>query len=276
MRLSFAKMHGLGNDFVVLSLINQPGPLKPSQVRKLADRRLGIGCDQVLVVEASTSPGADFNCRIYNADGSEAQQCGNGVRCLALFLRERKLTTKRDIRLATPAGTVALQVLDGGLISANLGAPILEPAHIPFRAEKRAIQYLLPIDGRDWPIAAVSMGNPHAVSIVPSIQTAPVADLGPRIQTHPDFPEQANVGFMEVVSPVKIRLRVFERGAGETPACGSGACAAVVAGRLQGLLDDTVRVHLPGGELHIAWAGEGEGVIMAGPAETVFEGVINL
>lgn len=276
MILKFTKMHGLGNDFVVLDLISQTCKLRASHVRKLADRRLGIGCDQVLVVEPPRTPEADFRYRIYNADGNEVEQCGNGARCFALFVRDMKLTTKTSIIVETNTGTLQLKTLENRQVEVDMGAPELEPAAIPFRAAQRADRYSLSLPDTELQIAAVSMGNPHAVTIVANIDTAPVAELGPRIEQHPDFPQGVNAGFMQLVSPELIRLRVYERGVGETLACGSGACAAVVAGRQQGVLEEQVQVDLPGGSLQIAWAGEGHPVIMTGPATTVFEGTVRL
>lgn len=276
MILKFTKMHGLGNDFVMLDLISQRCKLRPSHIRKLAERRRGIGCDQVLVVEAPGDPDVDFNYRIFNADGSEVQQCGNGARCFALFVRDRKLTSKKRIRVSTCNGLMELQVLDNKLVRADMGVPVLEPAQIPFKAQAKATDYALELAEQSLQIGAVSMGNPHAVTLVDNVDTAPVDVLGPMIEAHPDFPERVNAGFMQVVSRSEVRLRVFERGVGETQACGSGACAAVVAGRVQGLLDETVKVQLVGGELEINWAGEDHPVIMTGPATKVFEGSVRL
>ncbi len=276
MLLKFTKMHGLGNDFVMLDLISQRCKLRASHVRKLADRRLGIGCDQVLVVEPPENPDVDFRYRIYNADGREVEQCGNGARCIASFVRDRKLTAKDHIRVQTSNGIIELRVRKDMQIEVDMGAPLLEPAQVPFRADARAADYPLKLGDRELRIGAVSMGNPHAVTLVDFIETAAVAELGPLIEHHPDFPEQVNAGFMQVISAQEIKLRVFERGVGETRACGSGACAAVVAGRIQGLLDEQVAVHLCGGDLQIAWAGEGHPVIMTGPTTKVFEGSVRL
>ena len=270
----FTKMHGLGNDFIMLDLISQNAKLLAKHVRKLADRRRGIGCDQVLTAEPPESPDADFRCRIYNANGSEAEQCGNGVRCLAVFVRDRHLTTRQRLRVETPGGIVELEVLKDRQVRVNMGAPRLAPADIPFLRDQRADEYTLALPDRSLQIGALSMGNPHAVSLVDDIDTAPVAELGPQIERHGDFPKQVNAGFMQVLSREEIRLRVHERGVGETPACGSGACAAVVVGRLRGLLDETVTARLPGGALEISWAGEGQAVMMTGPATKVFDGRI--
>ena len=276
MLLKFTKMHGLGNDFVMLDLISQRCNLRAGHIRKLADRRRGIGCDQLLVVEAPQEPDADFRYRIYNADGCEVEQCGNGARCFARFVRDRRLTTKKHMVVETGTGLIELQVRDDKLVQVNMGAPRLDPVDIPFTAPAPATQYSLQLPGQELLIGAVSMGNPHAVTLVDDVDTAAVAELGPIIEQHPDFPRQVNAGFMQIVSPTEIRLRVYERSVGETQACGSGACAAVVVGRLQGLLDERVQVQLPGGELKIAWAGDGQAVMMTGPATKVFEGSIRL
>lgn len=268
-------MHGLGNDFVVLDLITQNHTVTPELARRLADRRFGVGCDQVLLVEPPTRPDVDFRYRIFNADGSEVNQCGNGARCFARFVRDHKLTGKEHLLVETGAGVIEL-ALKKGLVEVNMGVPRMEPAEIPFAAQSRQITYTLQIDGRTIELSAVSMGNPHAVIVVDDVDNAPVAELGEAFQQDPRFPEQVNVGFMQVVDRRHIRLRVFERGAGETLACGSGACAAVVAGRLRGLLDESVVAALRGGELHIRWAGDGEAVLMSGPATSVYEGQILL
>ncbi|MEP5764139.1 MAG: diaminopimelate epimerase [Halieaceae bacterium] len=276
MRLKFTKMHGLGNDFVVIDLISQRCNLRAGHIRKLADRRRGVGCDQVLVVEPPQHPDVDFRYRIYNADGREVEQCGNGARCFAQFVREQRLTSHDRIVVETSAGQMQLQVREDQLVEVNMGVPELIPAEIPFKATSQAASYPLMVADQSLQISAVSMGNPHAVTLVDDVDTAPVAELGPVIEQHPDFPEQVNAGFMQLLSPTEIKLRVFERGVGETQACGSGACAAVVAGRLQGLLEEKVTVKLTGGELEIAWAGESHPVIMTGPATTVYEGSIQL
>lgn len=274
MKLKFTKMHGLGNDFVVLDGINQSLALDPTQIRHLADRHFGIGCDQVLLVEASDWAEADFRYRIFNADGGEVEQCGNGARCFARFVRDRGLTDQDDIRVITAAGLIHLHLQPDGQVVVDMGQPRLEPADIPFFATERAAHYAIAADGLKLEIGAVSMGNPHAVLRVDSVDQAPVAHLGPLLERHGCFPQRVNVGFMQIVAPNHIRLRVFERGTGETLACGSGACAAVVVGRMWGLLWPTVRVELPGGELTVHWAGEGESVSLIGPATTVFEGWI--
>jgi diaminopimelate epimerase len=276
MLLKFTKMHGLGNDFVMVDLISQRCDLRPAHIRKLADRRRGIGCDQLLVVEAPQTPEADFRYRIYNADGREVEQCGNGARCFARFVHDRRLTTKKHLVIETSKGVIELHLLQDKLVEVNMGAPQLEPAAIPLKAPAQASQYSMQLPQQELLIGAVSMGNPHAVTLVDDVDTAAVAELGPLIEQHGDFPEQVNAGFMQVVSRSEIRLRVFERGVGETQACGSGACAAVVVGRVQGLLDERVQVHLFGGDLEISWAGEGQAVMMTGPATRVFEGSIRL
>lgn len=276
MRLRFSKMHGLGNDFVVIDGVSQKVRLSPERIRQLADRHLGIGCDQLLLVEAPDNADVDFRYRIFNGDGSEVENCGNGARCFAIFVRERKLTGKRTIRVETASGIMELQVVDNDKVIVDMGVPRLVPAHIPFQAEQQAASYTLAVDGESYTIGAVSMGNPHAVLIVDNVAQAPVAELGPKIEHHPRFPQRVNVGFMEIVSPYEINLRVFERSAGETLACGTGACAAVVAGRLQQKLNSEVKVNLPGGSLHIRWEGEGHPVIMTGPAVTVFHGQVKI
>ena len=274
MKLHFTKMQGLGNDFVVIDGIRQTVALNVEQIRLLADRRFGVGCDQVLLVEATESAEVDFRYRIFNADGGEVGQCGNGARCLARFVRDQGLTDRDDLCVETLAGRLQLHIQADGQVAVDMGQPRLEPVDIPFFADERAPRYLIAADGVDLEIGVVSMGNPHAVLRVDDVDQAPVTHLGPLLERHGRFPQRANVGFMQIVAPDQIRLRVFERGAGETLACGSGACAAVVAGRLWGRLSPNVRVELPGGELSIHWAGEGEPVMMTGPATTVFEGWI--
>ena len=276
MTLRFTKMHGIGNDFVMIDGISQTVALAPAQIRRLADRHFGVGCDQVLLVEAPDRPDADFRYRIFNADGGEVEQCGNGARCFARFVRDRGLTGKDDLLVSTAAGLLRLQIRVDGRVAVDMGQPKLEPAEIPFVATQRAQLYPIAADGIEMEIGVVSMGNPHAVLTVDDVDRAPVAHLGPLLERHGRFPKRTNVGFMQIVAPDHVRLRVFERGVGETLACGSGACAAAVAGRLRGLLWPNVRVELTGGELHVHWAGEGEGVTMTGPAETVFEGWIEL
>jgi diaminopimelate epimerase len=276
MHLRFSKMHGLGNDFVVIDAIRQAVSLAPEQVRFLADRRFGVGCDQVLLVEPARLPATAFHYRIFNADGSEVEQCGNGARCFARFVRDQGLTRDDVIRVGTARGPITLHVEPDGQVRVDMGAPRLEPADLPFDAPARAPTYRVEVDGEVVEIGAVSMGNPHAVLLVDDVASAPVGRLGPLLESHPRFPRRVNVGFMAVKGRDEIDLRVFERGSGETLACGTGACAAVVSGRLRGLLDENVRVRLPGGELRIAWQGGDAPVWMTGPAVTVFEGTIAL
>ncbi len=276
MRLRFSKMHGLGNDFVVIDGVSQSVRLTPEKIRYLADRNFGVGCDQVLLVETPQRPDVDFRYRIFNCDGSEVENCGNGARCFAVFVRERKLTGKNIIKVETAGGLIELRVQDDEQVSVNMGVPRLEPAQIPFVADSQARTYPIEVAGSTYEISAVSMGNPHGVLLVEDTKTAPVAELGPLLEKHERFPARVNVGFMQVVSHREINLRVFERGVGETLACGTGACSAVVAGRLRGLLDDQVKVNLPGGSLQIQWPGEGHAVIMTGPAVTVFHGQIKI
>lgn len=276
MRLRFTKMHGLGNDFVVFDAIQQTVELRPEQIRQIATRRTGVGCDQLLLVENSDRDDCDFRYRIFNADGGEVEQCGNGARCFARFVREKGLTGSDRIPVETGAGRIELNILADGQVSVDMGVPRLEPDEIPFDASSRAPLYALSVEGETLDIAAVSMGNPHAVIEVPHISSAPVERLGAAIESNPRFPERVNAGFMEIVDRSNIRLRVYERGAGETLACGTGACAAVVSGRLQGQLDETVCVQLRGGELVVSWSGEGQPVRMTGPASFVFEGTIEI
>lgn len=276
MLLRFTKMHGLGNDFVVFDTISQGPRVDARLVRFLADRHRGIGCDQVLVIEPPTDPGLDFRYRIFNGDGSEVGACGNGARCVAKYIRDKRLCARSRVLLQTLGGTLGTQGGKGNVFTVSMGVPRLEPAEIPFAAPSRTAVYTLATSRGELEISAVSMGNPHAVLLVEDLDVAPVGSLGPEIESHPRFPERANVGFMQVLSREEVRLRVWERGAGETLACGSGASAAVVAGRLRGLLDERVRVHLGGGYLQIEWQGEGEALQMSGPATTVFEGQIAL
>ncbi len=276
MLVRFTKMHGLGNDFAVIDAISQRIRLNADQVRQLADRHCGIGFDQLLLVEPPTRPEMDFRYRIFNADGSEVEHCGNGARCFARFVRDKRLIMKERIAVETARGEALLTIRPDLQVEVDMGAPILQPAQIPFCAEQAAPTYALSVDGQTLELSAVSMGNPHGVLLVDDVDMAPVERLGPLLEPHPAFPRKANIGFMQLVSRNEIRLRVYERGAGETLACGTGACAAVVAGRLRGLLDEQVLVHLPGGDLEIRWAGEGQPVLMTGPATTVYEGQIYL
>jgi diaminopimelate epimerase len=270
--LKFTKMHGLGNDFVVFDGVTQRIELAPEQIRALANRRFGVGCDQVLVVERPSSAGVDFRYRIFNADGGEVGQCGNGARCFVLFARARGLTDKREIRVETAGGIIVPRLQDDGEVSVDMGRPRFRPEEIPFLRGTGAPAEPLEVDGETVEISALSMGNPHAVQVVADVATAPVAIQGPRIERHPRFPQGANAGYMAIVDRATIRLRVWERGAGETLACGTGACAAVVAGIRRGLLEPTVRVHVRGGALTVAWGGGEAPVLMTGPATTVFEG----
>jgi diaminopimelate epimerase len=267
-------MHGLGNDFIVIDAIARPFSLDADQITQLADRHFGIGFDQLLVVEAPASTYMDFSYRIFNADGGEVEQCGNGARCFARYVHEKGLTDKREIRVGTLSGVIVLHITDNGRVRVDMGRPQLAPEQIPFKAEQQASRYELEVAGRLVTISAVSMGNPHAVQQVVDISTAPVATQGPLIEHHERFPQRVNAGYMQVIDRQSIHLRVWERGAGETLACGTGACAAVVAGIIQGLLDDTVTVNLAGGTLQIEWAGDDAPVMMTGPAAFVFEGTL--
>ncbi len=276
MDIEFTKMHGLGNDFVVINGIAQPFSLNAEQIRFIADRHFGIGCDQLLLVEKSDIANADFRYRIYNGDGSEVEHCGNGARCFAIFVKEEGLTTKTEIPVITKNGRIVLNVNDDETVTVDMGAPVLEPDKIPFVANEKANSYMLDIDGELITIGAVSMGNPHAVIIVKDIDSAPVEKMGKVIQGEEYFPNSVNVGFMQIIDRNTIKLRVFERGVGETQACGTGACAAVVSGHLQGFLDDDVDANLLGGKLSISWAGGKNPVMMTGPTATVFKGKISL
>jgi diaminopimelate epimerase len=275
-RLSFTKMQGLGNDFVVLDGTREPIELDPATIRLLADRHFGVGCDQVLMVERPTRPGVDFRYRIFNADGFEVEQCGNGARCFVQFVRARGLTDKRTIRVETAGGIIEPSVGEDGQVTVDMGKPVFLPGDVPFTGGSGAPVEPLDVDGARRMVSVLSLGNPHAVQQVDDVDAAPVSTEGPRIETHPRFPNRVNAGYMQVVDRANIRLRVWERGAGETLACGTGACAAVVAGIRRGLLDSPVRVGTRGGALTIAWAGDGAPVMMTGPAQTVFEGQWNV
>jgi diaminopimelate epimerase len=272
MRLRFTKMHGLGNDFVVFDGIRQTIALDPDQLRFIADRHFGVGCDQILLVERAADPAVDFRYRIFNADGGEVQQCGNGARCFVRFVHDKGLTDKNEIRVETASGIIVPRLEADGQVTVDMGPPRFEPAEIPFLAETRQLVYPVEVAGEDLEISALSMGNPHAVVLVADIGKAPVQTLGPAIECHARFPDRVNAGFMQAVDRGQIKLRVYERGSGETLACGTGACAAVVSGVERGLLDDHVTVQLPGGELQISWEGDDTPVTMTGPATTVFEG----
>ena len=276
MLLNFTKMHGLGNDFIVIDAINQALDLDAEQVRFLADRRFGVGCDQLLLVEAPQSNEAEFRYRIFNADGGEVEQCGNGARCFARFVVDKGLTDSQSIKVETSSGMIVLNIEEDEQVTVNMGVPNLEPASLPFDAIQQASSYELELEGAFYHITAVSMGNPHAVLRVDDIKQAPVEQLGPQIESHRRFPQHVNVGFMQIVARDVIKLRVYERGAGETLACGTGACAAVVAGQVQGWLNKKVKVNLTGGELVIRWQGGDNPLYMTGPASHVFEGQIEL
>ena len=275
-RLRFTKMHGLGNDFVVLDGIRQRVDLDAAQVRALADRRFGVGCDQVLVVEAPARPDIDFRYRIWNADGGEVAQCGNGARCFVKFVRDTGLTDKREIRVETAGGIIAPRLEDDGQVTVDMGVPRFAPAEVPFASDSEALVQTLDVEGATAYITALSMGNPHAVQVVADVDAAPVTSQGPVIEVHPRVPQRVNAGYLQVSGPHAIRLRVWERGAGETLACGTGACAAALTGILRGLVESPVSVSTRGGDLRIAWAGPGRPVMMTGPAASVFQGEIAL
>lgn len=276
MKLKFTKMHGIGNDFVVIDGFSQPVLLTSEQIKHIANRHFGIGCDQLLMVEHSTLKNIDFRYRIFNADGGEVEQCGNGARCFVRFVLEKKLTDKTEIRVQTAGGVITLKVRNDGQVTVNMGAPRFTPNEIPLLAETEQLQYPLSVGSEVVNISAVSMGNPHAVQVVESVDTAPVAMQGPLIESHTSFPKRVNAGFMQIVDSHHIRLRVFERGSGETLACGTGACAAVVSGIRLGQLQSPVDVEMLGGKLHIEWAGENQAVWMTGPAQIVFDGEIDI
>ena len=275
-KLKFTKMHGAGNDFVVIDGVRQEVYLTPEQLRLLADRHFGIGCDQILLVKKSNNEEADFRYLIFNADGGEVEQCGNGARCFVRFVHDHKLTSKREIVVETKSGLISPRLEEDGRVTVNMGKPIFEPSLIPFESDTNEIIQSLQVNNQNLKITAVSMGNPHAVHIVDDIEQAAVATLGPLIENHQRFPKRVNAGFMQVVDRGHIKLRVYERGAGETMSCGTGACAAVVSGIQRGLLDSIVQVATHGGVLTIGWEGGDTPVIMTGPAITVFEGEINL
>ncbi|NOX43934.1 MAG: diaminopimelate epimerase [Gammaproteobacteria bacterium] len=276
MNLKFTKMHGLGNDFVVIDGITQVVNLDRENIKFIADRRFGVGCDQILLIESPRSSDTDFFYRIFNADGGEVEQCGNGARCLARFVMDKALTTKKTVKVATNSGVIELMLQSGELFTVNMGVPRFEPEDLPMITDKTQERYILKADEQPIEIGIVSMGNPHAVVIVDDVDNAPVATTGKSLATHSSFPEGINAGFMEIVSRCHIKLRVYERGSGETMACGTGACAAVAYGRVRNLLDERVEVDLKGGRLSIQWNGNGGAVLMTGPAQTVFEGNIEL
>ena len=276
MKLAFTKMQGAGNDFVVIDGVTQSVDLSTAQLKRIADRRRGIGCDQILVLTPPDEPEADFRYIIYNADGSRAGQCGNGARCVARFLREKRLTRKRELRLLTDGEPLALSFSENGRVFAGLPAPRFDPAVIPFSVPELASQYPLEVQGQNLSIGALSVGNPHAILMIDDCDAAPVNTLGPLIESHERFPNRVNVGFMQIVSRTELKLRVYERGVGETEACGSGACAAVVHGIGLGLLDATVAVKLPGGKLSVSWDGAEAQVWLGGPTASVFDGTISM
>lgn len=276
MQVQFSKMHGLGNDFMVVDNVTQNVYFTPEKVKQLADRNFGIGFDQLLIVEPPYDPDQDFHYRIFNADGSEVSQCGNGARCFARFVKLKGLIQRNKIMVSTKAGKMVLYLERDGLVTVNMGVPDFEPANIPLKANKQELTYLIRAEEQTFFCGAVSMGNPHCVLQVEDVASAPVLEHGPLLERHERFPEGVNVGFMQIVTKSHIKLRVFERGSGETLACGSGACAAVAIGIVQGKLEQDVQVDLPGGSLRIRWQGPGNALKMSGPAEHVFDGVITL
>lgn len=276
MLLHFTKMHGLGNDFMMVDLVTQRARLEAEQIRRLADRRFGIGFDQLLIVEPPRDPDVDFRYRIFNADGSEVENCGNGARCFARFVRDQRLTHKHEIHVETAGGTLVLQVEDDGQVRVDMGEPRFAPEALPFDAAEDRPLHALEVDGESLEIGVASLGNPHAVLRVDQVDTADVERLGPAIEAHPRFPKRVNAGFMQVISRNEIRLRVYERGSGETLACGTGACAAVACGIRQGILASPAIVHLLGGDLTIEWGGPGTPLTMTGPATRVFDGRVAL
>jgi diaminopimelate epimerase len=275
MQLKFSKMHGLGNDFIVIDAINQAFDPEPERIRAWAQRHTGIGFDQLLVVEKADSEAAAFKYRIFNADGSEVEQCGNGARCFARFVREQNLTDLDVIPVETSSGLIHLEILDDSRVRVNMGIPQFEPRVIPLATETRADQYSLDIDGQSIQFSALAIGNPHIVIQVDDLAGADVETLGPLLEAHPFFPQRVNVGFMQVIDRGHFKLRVFERGVGETKACGSGACAAFIAGQRLGLLDTQAQAHLYGGDLNLEWQGEGNPVMMTGETVMAFQGEIN-
>jgi len=275
-KIRFAKMHGQGNDFVVIDAIGQQVSLTPGEVRRIADRHYGVGCDQVLVVEKARDPAHDFRYRIYNADGGEVEQCGNGSRCFVRFVLDEGLTTKREIRVETAGGVISPKLEDSGQVTVDMGVPRFDPREVPFDAGEAKLAYPLSVAGATIEVSVLSMGNPHAVQVVEDVERAPVTTQGPLIEHHPAFPKRVNAGYMQPLSRSHVKLRVWERGAGETLACGTGACAAVVAGIRRGLLDDEVTVTTRGGDLKIRWLGQGHPVMMTGDAVRVFDGEIEI
>ena len=276
MKLKFTKMQGAGNDFVVIDAYTAPVFLTSVQIKRIANRYFGVGCDQLLLVEKSSTPNVDFRYRIFNADGGEVEQCGNGARCFVRFVVDKGLTKKHEITVETASGIILLQLQENGQVCVNMGAPRFEPTQIPFLADARQNQYALKLNSETINIAVVSMGNPHAVTVVDDVDVAKVAELGPQIESHVNFPQRVNAGFMQILDAHEIKLRVYERGSGETLSCGTGACAAAVSGIQLGLLASPVKVATRGGELNIEWQGEGLPVMMTGPADIVFEGEIEI
>lgn len=276
MKIEFTKMHGLGNDFMVINQVTQNIQINSDQIRRLADRHTGVGFDQLLMVSPPSAPDVDFKYRIFNADGSEVEQCGNGARCFARFVREKGLTHKDVIPVETNTGKIELKLVGNNLVTVNMGAPIFAPERIPLQAESGQQLYKFNVDSEIYELACVSMGNPHGVLQVPSVAMAQVERLGPKLEAHPRFPNRANIGFCEVLDRQNLRLRVFERGVGETQACGTGACAAAVVSIAANLVDNKVNVSLPGGTLQIEWQGEDQPVYMTGPATTVYDGTVYL
>lgn len=275
MKLKFTKMHGLGNDFVVIDAYTRTVTLTAEQIRRIADRHFGIGCDQLLLVEQPENDAADFRYRIFNADGGEVEQCGNGARCFVRYVHDKGMTSKQEIRVQTASGIIYPKLEANGLVTVNMGAPRFTPADIPFIADLPGLTYTLKLADQTLSISALSMGNPHAVQVVDDVERAPVGSQGPLIEAHPRFPQRVNAGYMQIMHAHHIRLRVFERGSGETLACGTGACAAVVAGIRLGQLQSPVKVTTRGGDLHIRWDGYDTPVWMTGPAATVFEGELD-
>lgn len=275
MKIHFTKMHGLGNDFMVINAVHQTLPLTPAIIRQWADRHTGIGFDQLLCIETAPDPAVDFFYRIFNADGSEVAQCGNGARCIAKFIRDNNLSQKDHIKVATMAGNLALQLENNDHVTVNMGVPKFDPSEIPLQEEYESDTYELDISQQKVKFSALSLGNPHCVLLVTDVATAPVQALGTALAKHPVFPKGTNVGFMQIINRQRIGLRVYERGADETLACGSGACAAVVAGHTLGLLDKEVTVMQTGGELKVQWQGKNSPVFLTGPATTVFTGIID-
>lgn len=276
MQIQFSKMHGLGNDFVVIDNVTQNVFFSKDKIQQLADRNFGIGFDQLLMVEPPYDPEQDFHYRIFNADGSEVSQCGNGARCFARFVKMKGLTNRNKIVVSTKSGRMVLYLEKDGQVTVNMGKPIFDPAQIPLKANKEEGTYIVRADDKTLFCGAVSMGNPHCVMEVDDVNTADVESIGPILERHERFPEGVNVGFMQVINPNHIKLRVFERGAGETLACGSGACAAMAIGHIQGKLGKEVKVDLPGGSLKIRWQGKDNVLKMTGPAEHIFDGNLSL